>query len=98
MSIGYKKDVIHIHTHTHTHTQWNTLIHKTEWNLAICDNMDDLKGIMLSEISQTKTNSVWFHLHMESQNKTELMDTEDRLVVARGERKVGVVKMSEGDP
>ena len=30
------------------------LSHKKELNLAICNNMDDLEGIMLSEISQTE--------------------------------------------
>ena len=29
-----------------------------ELNLAICNNMDDLEDIMLSEISQRKTNTV----------------------------------------
>ena len=38
--------------------------------------MDGLEGIMLSEISQTKTNTVWSHLYVESlKNKTMLIDT-----------------------
>ena len=28
----------------------------------------DVKGIMLSEVSQRKTNTVYFHLHMKSKN------------------------------
>ena len=28
-------------------------------------NMDELEGIMLSEASQRKINTVWFHLYME---------------------------------
>ena len=31
----------------------------------------DLEGIMLSEISQTKTNTVLSHLYVESKNKRE---------------------------
>ena len=30
----------------------------------------DLEGIMLSEISQRKTNTVWYYLHVESKNNT----------------------------
>ena len=30
----------------------------------------DLEGIMLSEISQTKTNTVWYHLYVESKKET----------------------------
>ena len=48
---------------------------KKEWNPAICNNMDgpwrltwmDLEGVMLSELSQRKTNTVWFHSYVESQ-------------------------------
>ena len=29
----------------------------------------DLKGIMLSEISQRKTNTIWFHIHVESKKE-----------------------------
>ena len=43
----------------------------------------DLEGIML--ISQRKMNTIGFHLYVESKkkNKTKLIDTENRLVVAR---------------
>ena len=46
----------------------------------------DPEGIMLSEISQGKTNTVGPHLYVESKQqktKTKLVDTENRLVVAR---------------
>ena len=44
---------IHTHTHTHTHTHNVILLsHKKELNFYICNNMDGLEGIMLSEISQ----------------------------------------------
>ena len=38
---------------------------------------------MLSETSQTKTNTVWSHLHVESKI-VEIIDTESKMVVARG--------------
>ena len=44
-----------------------------------------LEGIMLNEISQTKTNTVSSHLHMESR-KSKLIETENRFVVARGRK------------
>ena len=36
-----------------------------EWKFAIYHNMDDLEGIMLSEISQRKAITV-YHLYVES--------------------------------
>ena len=48
----------------------------------------NLQGIMLNKISQAKTNAIRCHLYVESKNKTEKLniDTENRLVVARGGR------------
>lgn len=45
---------------------------KKERNLAICEDMGDLKSRMLSEISQRSTNTIGAHLYMElkKQNKT----------------------------
>ena len=42
----------------------------------------ELKGIMLGEINQAEKDTVWLHLHVESK-KTEHIDTENRLVVAK---------------
>ena len=36
---------------------------------AIFDSWVDLEGTMLSEVSQTETNTVWSHLHVESKNR-----------------------------
>ena len=41
--------------------------HEKEGNLAICENMIDLEGIMLSEVSQRTTNPAWYHLYVESE-------------------------------
>ena len=42
----------------------------------------DLEGIMLSEISQRKTNTEWYHLHAQSR-KTKLIETETRMMVTK---------------
>ena len=43
-----------------------------------------LEGIMLSELSQRKTNTAWYyHLYTESK-KAELRETESRVVVTLG--------------
>ena len=46
--------------------------YKKNKNLVICNNMDGPGGIMLSEVSQTEKDRLWFHLYMESKtwNKT----------------------------
>ena len=73
---------------------YNKVWKRKEWNLAILDNMDGSESVMLSEISQRKTNNVWFYLHLESEkqnkrtnlkNRNRLIDTENKLVVARGD-------------
>ena len=43
--------------------------HKREWNLAISDNMNGLKGITLHEISQKKKTTKWSHLYGKSKSK-----------------------------
>lgn len=55
------------------------------------------EGVILSEISQRKAHTVWFHLHAEykdkkkptseqfNQTETDLIDTENKQVVAREE-------------
>ena len=78
-----KKAMVHIYNEI-------LFFHKRKWNLTICDSIMGLEGIMLSEISQQKTNAIWFDLYVESkeQNKhnwNRLIDTENRLVVATGE-------------
>ena len=44
---------------------------KKEWHLRFATTWMDLQGIMLSEISQRKTNTLCYHLYVESKkNKT----------------------------
>ena len=53
----------------------------------------DLEGIMLSEISQTKTNTVWFHLYVESKKQNKWTNItkhkQNKQVVAREEGRWG---------
>ena len=55
----------------------------------------DLEGLMLSEISQRKTNTVWYHLYVESKKYNKLVnitkrsrptDIENKLVVTSREK------------
>ena len=45
-----KEDMVYI--------KWN-ISHKKEWDLAICDNMDKPRGIMVSEISQVEKDKYY---------------------------------------
>ena len=53
----------HTHTHTHTHTKYYPVI-KREVKPAICSIMDE--DIMLSEVSQRKSNTIWSYLYIAS--------------------------------
>ena len=46
-----------------------------------------LEGILLSEIRQRKTNTVWFHLYVESKqtNKNRVVDIETEGMATRRE-------------
>jgi len=63
-------------------------------NNAILATLMDLEIIILNEVSQKKTNSIWYHICVESKiwhkltylwNRNRLTDLENRLVVAKGE-------------
>ena len=56
----------------------------------------DLEIIILSEVSQRKTNIIWYHLYVGSkkwykwtdlQNRNRLIDIENKLMVTKGERR-----------
>ena len=58
----------------------------------------DLEIILLSEVTKRKTNTIWYHLYVESKirhkwtylrNRNRLTDIENRLVVAKGEEEWG---------
>ena len=55
----------------------------------------DLEIIILSEVSQTKTNIIWYHVYVKSkekhkstylQNRNRLIDIGNKLMVTKGER------------
>ena len=74
---------------------FNSAIKKKEI-LPFATTWMDLNDIMLSKISQTKKD-IWSHLYVDSKKKTpqkELIDTENRLVVAKGEE--GVREIGQG--
>ena len=57
---------------------------KNEEILPFATTQMDLEGIMISKVSQTeKDNTLFSNFYGESE-KNELMETENRLVVARG--------------
>ena len=77
-------------------------IHKMEYYSAIKNNeimplattLMQLEIIILCEVRKRKTNTIWYHLYVESkiwhkwtclQNRNRLTDIENRLVVAEGE-------------
>ena len=56
---------IYKHMHTCTHTQWTIIQPLKKEILPGVTTWMDLEGIMLSEISQRKTNTVCSHLYIE---------------------------------
>ena len=58
-------------------------------NCPICNNMDGPEGMMIRKISQRKTKTTLFHSHVEN---NKYMDTENRIVITRGEGGWGVGK------
>ena len=54
---------IYMCIYTHTMIYYSAI--KKEWNLAICNNMDGAREYNASEISQRKTNTIWFHSYGE---------------------------------
>ena len=57
---------MYVYIHTHTHTQWN----KREWNIAIAASWMNLKNIILNEVSQRKTNTMWYYFLWNLKNNT----------------------------
>ena len=73
-------------------TEYYSVIEKNEI-IFFCSNMDGPRDYH-TKWSQTKTNTTWYHLNVESklwhkwtylQNTNRLRDIENRLVVAKGE-------------
>ena len=62
-------------------TQWDIIISamRKKEILSFMTIWMDLEGIMLNEVSQTKINTVWFHLYVDLKKKPKLIETENRL-------------------
>ena len=83
-----KGDVVYVYIHN------GVLFNREKGrSLPFAKNMDEPWG---KYADRERQNTVWYHLYMESL-KTDLIETEDRLVVARG-RSWTVAEMCEGGP
>ena len=73
-----------------------------KWNLNICNNIDGSWGNFKWSKSKN-TNTVWFHLYIESKKttttnkKNKSIDTENRMAVVRMEEVWEKGKTDEGD-
>ena len=89
-----KEDALYIHSGI-------LLSRKRKDILLFATTWVDLEGVMFSETSQRKTNVACFHLYagyqikqMNKYNKTETgTDTENKLVVTKGEKGEGRVQI-----
>ena len=64
------------------------LIHEKEWNNAICRTWMHLEVIILSEISQKKTNIIWYNLYKDfpiAQTVKNLLAMEETRVRSLGQ-------------
>ena len=87
-----KEDVACTHTHTHTHTHTGILLsHKKNKTMSFAAIWMDLETTILSEVRKIKTNTIWYHLYVESKirhkwtylwNKNRLID--NKLWMPRG--------------
>ena len=64
--------------------QENIIQPQEEGSLATCHNMNDPEDTMLSEIIQRKTNILWSNFYVKLKKNLKLIETENRLVNARG--------------
>ena len=80
--------------------------HKKEWNLAIFDNMDGLRGYYAKWNKSNREKQIPYDLYVESekQNKlmniteqTRLIDAKNKQVVARGKRIGQMIEIGEGE-
>ena len=80
--------------------------HKKEWNLAIFDNMDGVRGYYAKWNKSNREKQIPYDLYVESekQNKlmniteqTRLIDAKNKQVVARGKRIGRMIEIGEGD-
>ena len=82
-----KEDVVHIYNGI-------LLSHKKNKIIPFAATWMQLEIIVLSEVGQRKTNTIWYHLYVKSKiwhkrtylwNRNRIRHIENRLVVAKGE-------------
>ena len=81
-----KEEVGYRHVYIYT-TEYHSGIKKDE-SLLFVTTWIDLEGTVLCEISQRKTDTISFRSYVESKNQTKsrFINTENKLMVARGKR------------
>ena len=62
----------------YTHTWWNITQPLKSEIMPFAAMWMELEGIMLSEISQRKTNTVWYHLYVTPKNNTNEVKWSER--------------------
>lgn len=63
-----RNSVVYMHVETCTHVGMFFSL-KRKGNPVTCDNMDETIGYCPKGISQTKTNSSWYHFYVEIKKK-----------------------------
>ena len=72
-----EKNIIDIHVQRYLYTNMEYSIMRKKEILPFATAWMALDSIMLSEISQRKSNTAWYHLHVESKKKKgKLTETE----------------------
>ena len=82
-------------THTHAHAHAMEYYFKKEWNNTICSYMD-LEIIIQSKVSQRKTNTIWYHLYLESKIWHKWTYVWNRNILTDIENRLGVSKVGQG--
>ena len=84
-------DYIYIYIYTHY-----PAIKKKNEILPFAATWMNLEGIMLSEISQRKTNIVWYHLYLESKKYNKLVNITDKKQTQRYREQTSSCQWGEG--
>ena len=87
----------HTHTHTHTHTNRIPLKYKKKNEILLfATTWIDLEGIILSEISQRKTNTICYHFYVESKNESKLVNITQEIQTHRYREQASGYQWGEG--